>query len=115
MNYNIDSIFDLNDYNIGKDTDIILSFDLNYKINNIFSRKNVIKIIYLNSYNLLRKDEKFNVKKYDIILTNNKENKELIIKDLKINNVFCLNKEEIDENSICALDILTLISTLYNS
>ena len=31
MNYNIDSIFDLNDYNIGKDTDIILSFDLNYK------------------------------------------------------------------------------------
>jgi GT2 family glycosyltransferase len=111
MDYNIDLISNLNDYNIGKDTDIVLSFDLNYKIENIFSRKNIIKIVFISDYNSLSKDEIFNIKKYDIILTKNKVDKELILEELKITNVFYLNQED----KICSIDLLNLISNVYIS
>ena len=93
LNYNIELIPSPYYFKMTKNTDIILSFNTEYKIEKIQARKNIIKIYYTKEK--ISKE----IKNYDIILTNNKENKELnkdnifIIEDLSTETILKTIKE----------------------
>ena len=64
--YNSQLEFDVSNFNVSEDVDIIISFTNDYNIKNINARRNIIKILFLDetSYNL------DNITNWDIILSN---------------------------------------------
>ncbi|WP_409200106.1 glycosyltransferase family 2 protein [Methanobrevibacter sp. DSM 116169] len=93
-NYDFNLICDMDDYFLGNEVDILLSFTLNYNTKKSVSRLNLIKILILDSY----EDNFDNINDYDIILTCNEEVFEKI-KNNNLENVFKIDKDEFIKNS----------------
>lgn len=87
--YNIELINNTLTRKINKETDILLSFNINYKIHKAITRKHTIKIYY--TENKITQETLDKTKNYNIILTNNPENTS---KD-KIFQIDTLNTENI--------------------
>lgn len=71
-NYNTSLRLDLSDLNVDSDVDVLVSFTRNFDVENVVSRKNLIKTLILNNETCTEED----LKKWDIVLCcdNNKVN-----------------------------------------
>ncbi|MCC7553825.1 MAG: glycosyltransferase [Methanobacteriaceae archaeon] len=105
--YDFNLISDMDDYFIGSDSDILISFSLNYNIKKIISRDNIIKILVLNSYD----GDLKNINYYDIILTWNDDIEEKIKDQFSSKKVFKLDKKEINE--MPSDEILKVVKKVY--
>lgn len=65
--YDVSFKFDLNDFYINDDVDILVSFSNEYDINNIHARNNLIKILILDKFNSINKND------WDILLVSKKD------------------------------------------
>ncbi|MCC7553830.1 MAG: glycosyltransferase family 2 protein [Methanobacteriaceae archaeon] len=68
-NYDIDLISDADDYFCGSSCDVLISFDLDYELENLEARDDIIKIFSLNNFNFSQEDDFSKLNHYNIIIT----------------------------------------------
>lgn len=114
-NYNSAIISDLNDNDLGADTDIVISLSLEYNIKNAMSRLNLIKILWLNeeNYNSASKKEIKRIGDYNLILSVNQSIISQIKEQFNNLNCFLLDESKLKDYDDYVDEILGIIRDVY--
>lgn len=114
-NYNSGIISDLNDNDLGDDTDIVISLSLEYNIKNAMSRSNLIKILWISeeNYNSSTGKEIKRIEDYDIVLSINQYIIHQIKEQFNTLHCFLLDESKLKYYDDYVDEILGIIRKVY--
>lgn len=95
-NYNTSLKLDISDLNIDSEVDILISFTADFDVENIFSRENLIKILFLNN----GQNEEDDFENWDIVLCDDENFVNRVNSTYSSNKLVYQNLSDLNENII---------------
>ncbi|WP_409200101.1 glycosyltransferase family 2 protein [Methanobrevibacter sp. DSM 116169] len=113
LNYDIDLITDKTDHFCGSSSDILISFSLDFSIEKLDARDDIVKVLSLNNFNFSEGDDFSKLKYYDIVICS-KNYIYKYLKDNKLYNKFIFNFNNDSPEEYCE-NLLTNIEAILKN